>query len=201
MTRAHEIGSWSLSTHPGADALHERRPAFQGGSIAGWCARTSSTRAAASASRCARPSRRAMPTWPFSPAARCRTASTTTTARKRASTRSAASSTSRSTCAWSSCGSRATGPPSAACCPSTTSCAWARAACTTRRCCWGCWAGTPMTSRWRSSPTTSPVRVPARSTRSSAALILCRDSASTAMPHVIVGTPTISVPKPTCRHC
>ena len=37
--------------------------------------------------------------------------------------------------AWSSCGSRATGRPSAACCPSTPTSAMAKASCTTPRCC------------------------------------------------------------------
>ena len=44
--------------------------------------------------------------------------------------------------------------------------AGAKATCTTRPCCWACWAGTATRRRWRSSRPTSAARARGRSTRS-----------------------------------
>ena len=143
--RARRHHARSRVRHAGADALHERRPALQGrvGGRVVQLAQARRQRAFRRGRRAARSRSATTARSRSSPAARCRIASTTTAAPRSRSTRSAASSTARSTCAWSSCGSRATGRrfvDDAARVQRRR--ARARATCTTRRCCWGCSAGT-----------------------------------------------------------
>ena len=106
-TRAHEIDSLELEygTLVPMRYMNADQHFRSCRSPAGACG-ISSTKAGASARRCSKRSRRATRTSRFSRAGRCRTASTTTAAPRNRSTRSAANSSGRSTCAWSSCGSR-----------------------------------------------------------------------------------------------
>ena len=84
--------------HAGADALHERRPALQGGvGVSGWCMWHELDESARFGLRGAPGDRGAATTarWRCSPAARCRTTSPTTAARPSSCTRSRTRSSSR----------------------------------------------------------------------------------------------------------